>query len=339
VPTPNPRPLTVPSPTTSPDDSALVTARRVLNQESQALALLATCIGDSFSQAVATIANAVDRDGGGRVIVTGMGKSGHVGHKIAATLASTGTPAHFVHPSEASHGDLGMITRSDVLLALSQSGETAELSDFVCHSRRHAIPLIVLTGQAGSTLDQAADTALILPPVEEACSLGMAPTTSTTLAMALGDALAVALLERRGFTSEDYVALHPRGQLSGRLLRVEQIMHRGDALPLVATGASMGDAIVAIAEKSFGCVGVMDGARLVGIITDGDLKRHMDAALLNRSVDEIMTAQPLNLAPLDLAVTALRAMNERPCFVAFVVEGDAPVGILHMHDCLRAGVI
>ncbi|MEQ9350795.1 MAG: CBS domain-containing protein, partial [Alphaproteobacteria bacterium] len=210
---------------------------------------------------------------------------------------------------------------------------------FIGHSRRHAIPLVVITGQAGSTLDQAADAALVLPPVEEACPLGMAPTTSTTLAMALGDALAVALLEQRGFTAEDYVALHPRGQLSGRLLRVEQIMHRGESLPLVASGTTMGAAILIMAEKAFGCVGVMADGRLAGIITDGDLRRHMDAGLLARPVDEVMTREPLNLTPLDLAVAALKAMNERPCFVAFVVEEDVPVGILHMHDCLRAGIL
>ncbi|MCC7283568.1 MAG: KpsF/GutQ family sugar-phosphate isomerase, partial [Acetobacteraceae bacterium] len=297
---------------------------------------------------------ALDRLGAasGRVVVTGMGKSGHVGRKIAATLASTGTPALFVHPAEASHGDLGMIGQGDAVLALSNSGETPELADLIAYSRRFAIALVAIVGRAPSTLADAADVALVLPRADEACPLGLAPTTSTTMAMALGDAIAVALLERRGFTAEQFSVFHPGGRLGRRLLRVQDLMHEGAELPLCPPETRMAEAIVAMTARRFGCLGLVgpDG-RLEGIITDGDLRRHMSADLLGRPAAEIMTRAPKTIRPEALAGEALRLMNENAITALFVVpegtrpDGTAdedrpgrPVGIVHLHDCLRAGV-
>jgi len=274
------------------------------------------------------------------VVVTGMGKSGHVGRKIAATLASTGTPAQFVHPAEASHGDLGMIGVDDAILALSNSGETGELSAIIAYSRRFKIPLIAITGQRQSTLAAAADAVLHLPPAAEACPMGLAPTTSTTMMLALGDAIAIALLERKGFSSADFQLLHPGGSLGRRLLKVGDIMHAGEAVPLVAPEAAMSEAILVMSEKSFGCVGVCaaDG-RLVGVITDGDLRRHMNEGLLGRRVAEVMHPEPKTIAAGALAAEALGAMNRQAITALFVVdEAQRPIGFLHMHDCLRAGV-
>lgn len=275
----------------------------------------------------------------GRVIVTGMGKSGHVGRKLAATLASTGTPAMFVHAAEASHGDLGMITPADVVIALSNSGETPELADILVYAKRFGIPIIAMTGKADSTLARASTVTLLLAPAAEACPMGLAPTTSTTIMLALGDALAVATLERKGFSASDFQMLHPGGMLGRRLLRVADIMHRGAALPLAKEEEKMAEALIEMTAKSLGCVGIVDGEqRLVGIITDGDLRRHMGDDLLERTVDEIMTRNPKTIDAAALASEAVGMMNARKITAVFVVENARPIGIVHIHDCLRAGV-
>jgi arabinose-5-phosphate isomerase len=327
-----------------PDDSAaragssasLEAARRVLWTEAEALSALAETLDERFEQVVERLAETP-----GRCVVTGMGKSGHVARKIAATLASTGTPALYVHPAEASHGDLGMITPDDAVLALSNSGETPELADIVAYTRRFTIPLIAIVGRARSTLVEAADLALVLPPRPEACPMGLAPTTSSTAMLALGDALAVALLERRGFGATEFSVFHPGGKLGQKLVRVEELMHRGEALPLVGLETPLSDVILEITAKRLGCVGVVNGAgALAGVITDGDLRRHMSDGLLERRAVEIMTPAPKTIRPQALAAEALAAMNqaERPFTVIFVVDARRPVGVLHMHDCLRAGV-
>jgi arabinose-5-phosphate isomerase len=321
-------------------DPALASALRTLGAERDGLIALMSAIGDSlggsFALAVEGIAAAR-----GRVIVTGMGKSGHVARKVAATLASTGTPAHYVHPAEASHGDLGMVLGEDVILALSWSGETTELADLIAYAKRFRVPLIAVTSSAASTLGRQADVCLVLPKAQEACPNGLAPTTSTTMQLALGDALAVALLERRGFGSHDFSLLHPGGKLGRRLVRVDQLMHSGSELPLVGLDAGMSEVLLEMTAKRLGCVGVLNGqGGLAGIITDGDLRRHMSPALLERRAVEIMTAGPKTIRPQALAAEALAVMNqsERPFTVIFVVEDSRPVGALHMHDCLRAGI-
>jgi len=313
----------------------IAAARRVLDIEAQALRKLAESLDDDFSRALDLLASAR-----GRVVTTGMGKSGHVARKIAATLASTGTPAMFVHPGEASHGDLGMITRDDAVLALSNSGETAELDDIVEHAARVHIPLVAIVGRAGSTLAQRAAVALVLPSAPEACPNGMAPTTSTTMALALGDALAVALVDRSGFTGDAFRMLHPGGSLGARLRTVRDLMHGGERMPLVGPDTAMSDALIEMTAKSFGCVGVVDATdgRLVGLITDGDLRRHMAPALLARRAGEVMTAAPKVIAPSHLAAEALWIMSNCAITSLFAVEDGRPVGILHLHDCLRAGI-
>jgi arabinose-5-phosphate isomerase len=275
----------------------------------------------------------------GRLIVTGMGKSGHVARKIAATFASTGTPAYFVHPGEASHGDLGVITRDDVIVALSWSGETVELRDLTDYAKRFRVALIAVTANPESALASAADVVLTLPAAREACPLGLAPTTSTLLQLALGDALAVALFESRGFTALDFKALHPGGRLGASLTFVRDVMHTGKALPLVARGTRMTEAVMEITSKGFGCVGVTDthGA-LIGIITDGDLRRHMREDLLARDVDEVMTKRPKTVRPDQLAGEALEILNANKITTLFVVEGAKAVGVVHFHDLLRIGV-
>lgn len=318
--------------TISPDIEA---ARRVLRAEIAGLeAVLAELDGD-FSRAVACLAGAR-----GCITVTGMGKSGHVARKIAATLASTGTKAQFVHPSEASHGDLGMIAEGDVVLALSNSGDTAELGDIVAYAKRFRIPLIAMTRRNHSSLSEAADVTLLLPASAEACPMGLAPTTSTTMMIALGDALAVALLERKGFSATDFQVLHPGGQLGRQLLRVSDVMHGGDALPLVTRQTGMSEAILVMTAKSFGCVGVLDDERhLIGVVTDGDLRRHMGDDLLRVPVDTVMSGKPKTIRPQALAAEALGQMNAQAITSLFVVdENRHPLGILHIHDCLRAGV-
>ncbi len=318
---------------------AILSATRTLQLETEGLnalkAALASELIDSFAKAVRTL-----RDCRGRVIVTGMGKSGHVGLKVAATLSSTGTPAYFVHPSEASHGDLGMITPDDAVIAFSWSGETVELSNIVSHSRRFAVPLIAVTSNPQSTLAQAAEIVLALPQAKEACPHGLAPTTSTIMQLALGDCLALALLESKGFTAVDFKALHPGGQLGARLKFVGDLMHKEDRLPLVPTDAPMAEALVVMTEKALGCLGVVDAAgKLVGIITDGDLRRHMGDGLLARATADIMTPGPKTVAPDLLASAALELINASKITALFVVEADRPVGIIHIHDLLRAGVV
>jgi arabinose-5-phosphate isomerase len=276
----------------------------------------------------------------GRVVVTGMGKSGHVGRKVAATLASTGRPAFFVHPGEASHGDLGMLTRNqDVIMALSWSGETAELKDLTDYSRRFSIGLIAITANGDSTLARAADIVLTLPQAREACPHNLAPTTSSLMQLALGDALAIALLERRGFTAVDFGRLHPAGSLGAMLKFVRDIMRTGDELPLAPVSTRMSEAIVEMSGKGFGCVGITDArGRLIGIITDGDLRRHMRPDLLERSVEEVMTKNPKTIRSDQLASEALQILNSAKITALMVVDSDKPIGILRMHDVLRAGV-
>lgn len=321
------------------DSDLIASALRTLAFESGGLAELREALSDGLGTAFAEAARMV-RDARGRVIVTGMGKSGHVGQKLASTLASTGTPAFFVHPSEASHGDLGMITAEDVVIGLSWSGETAELKAVVEHTRRFRVPLIALTSKKESTLAAAADIVLQLPRSPEACPHGLAPTTSTVMQLALGDALAIALLESRGFTARDFKVLHPGGQLGAQLGFVADIMHSGDRLPLARPETSMADAIVIMTEKSLGCLGISTDEGLVGIITDGDLRRHMGADLLNRTAGDIMTRSPTTIAPDTLASEALAIMNmrDRPFTALFVIENGQPVGVVHVHDLLRAGV-
>jgi arabinose-5-phosphate isomerase len=313
----------------------LESGRRVILAEAEALRLLADGLGEGFAEAVALLAEVP-----GRVCVTGMGKSGHIARKIAATMASTGTPALYVHPGEASHGDLGMITPQDAVLALSNSGETPELRDLILYTRRFRIPLVAMVGRAPSTLAEAADHCLVLPEVGEACPMGLAPTTSTTCMLAMGDALAVALLERRGFSARDFAVFHPGGKLGSQLLRVEQIMHKGEELPLVGPGTRLAEALFEMTKKRLGCVGVIEGGRLVGIVTDGDLRRHMAPDIFDRTAGEIMTPNPRTIEARALAVEAVAVMNgpPRPVTVLFVVEDGRPVGALHLHDCLKVGI-
>jgi arabinose-5-phosphate isomerase len=316
----------------------IASALRTLEAEREGIAALAACtcaaLGPPFVAAVEKI-----RNSRGRVIVTGMGKSGHVARKIAATLASTGSPAFFVHAAEASHGDLGMITCDDVMLVLSWSGETEELKDLINYSRRFRIALIAVTVNAESTLGKAADIVLALPAAREACPHNLAPTTSSLMQLALGDALAIALLESRGFTAHDFGVLHPRGKLGAALKLVRDVMHPGKAVPLIARGAPMSEAIVEMSAKGFGCVAITDrDGSLAGLITDGDLRRHMRADLLQAPVDEVMTPSPKTVGPEQLAGEALQLLNSSKITALIVVESERPVGIVHFHDLLRAGV-
>ena len=291
-------------------------------------------IDGRFTQAVDLLAGVT-----GRVVLSGIGKSGHVARKIAATLASTGTPALFVHPTEAGHGDLGMITPDDAVIALSKSGEGPEFAALLSYCKRYAIPLIAVTAREHSNLAEMAHCTLRLPAAVEICPLGLAPTTSTTMMMALGDALAVALLERRGFTADDFQVLHPGGQLGKQLLRVGDLMHVGDAVPLTASATLMAEAILTMTEKRFGCVGVVDSAGgLVGVITDGDLRRHMSPELLARSAGEVMTPGPKTIRPRALVAEALGLMSANAITSLFAGEDGTVAGIIHVHDCLRAGV-
>jgi arabinose-5-phosphate isomerase len=316
------------------DFDAVAVGRRVLGEEAHALGLMANSLGEEFRAAVDLIGEAT-----GRIILTGVGKSGHVGRKIAATLASTGTSALFVHATEASHGDLGMIGAGDVILALSKTGETRELADTIAYAKRFGIPLIAMTASATSALGRAADILLPLPDVAEAADVLNAPTTSTTLQIALGDALAVALVERRGFTPQEFGQFHPGGKLGAMLRTVAELMHGADELPLVNPSAPMSMALLQMSEKRFGCVGVAgaDG-KLQGLITDGDLRRHMDG-LMDHSAGEVMTRDPLTVPPGLLASEALKRMNDSRVTVLFVVDDAKPVGIVHVHDLLRAGVV
>jgi arabinose-5-phosphate isomerase len=313
-------------------------ALRTLDAEAGGISALVAAIRDGMGEAFVAAA-ALIRAAKGRVIVTGIGKSGHIARKIAATLASTGTPAFFVHAGEASHGDLGMIAPDDVIMALSWSGETAELKDLTDYSRRFRIPLLAVTAYAESTLAKAADLVLALPQAREACPHNLAPTTSALMQLALGDALAIALLESRGFTALDFRALHPGGRLGAMLKVVRDIMHTGAAVPLVPLGTRMADAIIEMSAKGKGCVGITDPrGLLVGIITDGDLRRHMGADLLDAAVDAVMTRSPRTVRPDQLISAVLELVNASNITVVMVVEQGRPIGIVHMHDLLRAGI-
>jgi len=275
----------------------------------------------------------------GRVIVTGIGKSGHIGQKIAATFASTGRPAFFVHPTEASHGDLGMITPDDVLLALSWSGETVELKPLITYSRRYSVPIIAITSRAQSALGQQSDVVLELPRIKEACPHGLAPTTSTTMQLVFGDCLAIALLEAKGFTAHEFKAFHPGGSLGASLKYVADVMHKGDRLPLARDSEPMSAALVTMTQKSFGCLGIIDGkGKLIGMVTDGDLRRHMGEDLVRARAADIMTRRPKTATPRMLASAALEMINAARITALFVVEKGKPIGIVHVHDLLRAGV-
>jgi arabinose-5-phosphate isomerase len=318
-------------------DKFLQTARRVIGIEARGLDALAAAMNGSFAAAIDLMLAAR-----GRVIVSGMGKSGHVGRKIAATFASTGTPAQYVHPAEASHGDLGMITKGDVLLVLSNSGETPELSDIIAHSRRFSIPMIGDASRDGSTLLAQSDVAILLPKAEEACGTGIVPTTSTTMTLAMGDAMAVALMEHRHFTPDHFRTFHPGGKLGAKLLKVADLMHSGDAIPLVAQSTPMSETLLEMSRKGFGVAGVTGKAgKLVGIVTDGDLRRHMDG-LLSLTAADVMTSSPRSVDPGAVAETAVALMKDRQITCLFVVaEGGTgqALGILNIHDCLRAGVV
>ena len=314
--------------------AALKSARRVLETEIAGLKDLSLALDARFTKAVELLSKIR-----GRVIVTGMGKSGHIARKTAATLASTGTPAQYIHPGEASHGDLGMITAEDALIALSNSGKTAELSDIVAYVKLKRIPFIAITGHADSVLAGASDVSLLVPDSPEACPLNLAPTTSTTVMLALGDAIAVTLLERRGFSSADFRLLHPGGHLGSRLIRAKEIMRSGSEMPLVSTETPMTETILEMTAKQLGCVGVLSSeGRLVGVITDGDLRRHMEDDILAMAASEVMTANPKTVGEDTLAAQVLAMMNENKITTFFVVGLDQPLGIIHIHDLLRTGL-
>ena len=312
----------------------LEVARSAIAQEVEGLNAVAAALDEQFLALVEQIAALK-----GRVIISGMGKSGHIGRKIASTLASTGTPAYFVHPSEASHGDLGMITPDDLVMCLSNSGETHELRDVIAYTRRFGIPLVALVRRDSSALVDGADIAIVLPEVPEVSSIG-APTTSTTMMLGWGDALAVALMEKKGFSREDFGVFHPGGKLGAQFIRVGNLMHGSDELPLVSEATPMHEAILTITAKHFGCAGVTDktGA-LIGIITDGDLRRNMGDGLMEKTASEVMHRNPATITAPMLAAEALGIMNSKSITCLFVVEAAKPIGILHIHDCLRAGVM
>jgi arabinose-5-phosphate isomerase len=318
-------------------DTYAKTGQRVLETEIAALQDMSRALGASFNAAAAELLSIE-----GRVILSGVGKSGHVARKIAATLASTGTPALYIHPTEASHGDMGMISPQDAVIALSRSGETAELADIIGYCRRFSIPLIAITAAADSALGRACDHLLQLPDAPEACAETRAPTTSTTLQIALGDALAVALLEAKGFTAKDFKTYHPGGTLGASLVLVGDLMHSGAHLPLVSSGAAMPDALLVMNKAGFGCVGITDAAgRLTGVITDGDIRRHLSNDLAAKTVDVIMTTTPRTTHAQALAADALRSMTAGPSKIMqlFVIESGKPIGLVHLHDFLRAGLV
>jgi arabinose-5-phosphate isomerase len=325
-------------PEAPPRSPLIESALRTLETEAGGITALIGALQDGLAQPLAA-AVALIAACKGRLIVTGMGKSGHIARKIAATFASTGTPAYFVHPGEASHGDLGMITRDDVIMALSWSGETVELKDLIDYSRRFRAGLIAVTAAAESTLAKAADVVLLLPQAREACPHNLAPTTSSLMQLALGDALAVALLESRGFTALDFRGLHPGGRLGAKLKFIRDLMHTGKSVPLIARGVAMSEAIVEMTAKGFGCVGITDtGGKLAGIITDGDLRRHMGPDLLSAQVDDVMTKNPKVVSGDQLVSEALELLNASKITAVFVLDAGRPVGIVHLHDLLRAGV-
>ncbi len=317
-----------------PSERLLELARDVIKTEINGLAALQQSLDQNFADAIALLYSIK-----GKVILTGMGKSGHVARKIASTLASTGTPSQFVHPAEASHGDLGMIAEQDAVVAISYSGEAPELSDIMAYCKRFSIPLIGITGKNKSTLAQLADTCLTLPDAPEACPMGLAPTTSTAMALALGDAIALTLLQQKGFSKEQFRELHPGGKLGQKLLRVEQLMHGGAEIPAAKPYDLMKDVLIEMTAKRFGCVAITDAqGNLLGTITDGDLRRHMRGDLLAQKAEQVMTRSPLTVSSQSLAAEALGIMNQKSITCLFVVDGGLLKGVLHIHDCLRAGV-
>lgn len=322
-----------------PAEEILGSAGRTIQTERTGLDALAAALENGLSEPFVRAVEALGSISG-RVIVTGVGKSGHVGAKIAATLASTGTPSQFVHPAEANHGDLGMITRDDAIIVLSWSGETAELKGILAYSRRFQIPLIAFTSGSSSTLAREADIVLGLPREQEACPHGLAPTTSTLMQLALGDALAVALLESKGFTAGDFHTFHPGGQLGANLAHVADVMHTGGAVPLVPSGTLAPDAVMTLSERKFGCVGVTDASGcLIGIVTDGDVARNLGKNLVDQPIDAIMTRNPKTIAPTALASTAMAILNKNAIGALIVTdESQMPLGIVHFHDLLRIGV-
>ncbi|MCA6110943.1 KpsF/GutQ family sugar-phosphate isomerase [Bradyrhizobium sp. CNPSo 4026] len=333
-----PKPLMPKSSDTEPADTSVQSALRTLEAEASGVAAIDAALRSDLGVPFAAAAEMI-RSAKGRLIVTGLGKSGHVGRKIAATFASTGTPAFFVHAAEASHGDLGMITADDVILALSWSGEQPEMKNLISYAARFSIAVIAITAEKESSLSKAADIALTLPKAREACPYNLAPTTSSLMMLALGDALAIALLEGRGFTSTDFSVLHPGGKLGAMLKYTRDLMHAGEAVPLKPLGTSMSDALVEMTSKGFGCVGIVDGrGHLVGIVTDGDLRRHMRPDLMTAVVDEIMTKNPKTISRDTLAGEALELLNSSKVTALIVIDAGKPVGIVHFHDFLRAGV-
>jgi len=318
--------------------AAVQSALRTLEAEGSGIAAIEAALRSDLGEPFARAAELI-RGAKGRLIVTGLGKSGHISRKIAATFASTGTPAFFVHAAEASHGDLGMITTDDVILALSWSGEQPEMKALITYAKRFRIPLIAMTAERDSTLSQAADVALTLPRAREACPHNLAPTTSSLMMLALGDALAIALLEGRGFTSVDFSVLHPGGKLGAMLKYTRDLMHAGDKVPLKPIGTPMSEAMVEMTSKGFGCVGIVDTrGQIVGIVTDGDLRRHMRPDLMTALVDEIMTRNPKTIGRDTLAGEALELLNSSKITTLIVTDTNRPVGIIHLHDLLRAGV-
>lgn len=321
-----------------PDPQAsIASALRTVATERAGVEALASALDDGLAEPFAQAVEILSKIEG-RVIVTGVGKSGHIGSKLAATLASTGTPAFFVHPSEANHGDLGMIARDDAIIAMSWSGETVELKGIIAYSRRFSIPLIAITAGENSALGREADVLLLLPRASEACPHGLAPTTSALLQLVIGDALAVALLEARGFTPDHFRTFHPGGQLGANLTRISEIMRVGDQIPLVLTGTKMPEAVMTLSQKKVGCVCVVDGeGRLAGIFTDGDLARNLHRNLADTTVDEVMTRTPKTVEPQMFAGAAIALLNKHNISALVVAEGDRPVGVVHFHDLLRIG--
>ncbi len=319
------------------ENKDIIVAKKTISQEIEALQVMSDMIDDTLSKALDLLENCQ-----GRVIVTGMGKSGHIGRKIAATMASTGTPSFFIHPGEASHGDLGMLSQNDVVIAISNGGESKELSDVLIYCKRYAISLIAITKNPESTLGKSADIILRLPNSKEACPLGLAPTSSTTATLVLGDILSVGLMERKGFSVNDYRQRHPGGKLGAILCKVVDLMHTGDEMPIVKDTAIMQDALLEMSAKMLGCVGVVNNNNeLIGIITDGDLRRKMSPNLISENVSKVMTANPKTISPNVLAVEAVHTMQNTGNGITnlFVIEDKKPLGVIHIHDCLRAGVI
>ena len=313
----------------------LSSAKATIEKEIEALKVMESEFNEQLTEALDLMQNAT-----GHVIVTGMGKSGHIARKIAATLSSTGTPSFFVHPAEASHGDLGMLTKNDVILAISNGGESKELSDILVYSKRYGIPLIAMTKNPQSSLGKAGDVLLKLPDFDEACPLGLAPTTSTTATLVLGDVLTIALMERRGFTKTDFKQRHPRGKLGAILQKVSDLMHTGDEMPLVGLNTSMQEALLVMTSKMLGCVGIIDdNGKIKGIITDGDLRRCLSNDVLKKNVTDVMTKNPRCINPDALVAEAVNVMNNTGKGITqlFITEDDRPIGIIHIHDCLRAG--